>query len=390
MTTSIKRSLTAAGVALAALALAACGSGGGSASSSSAPAPTSSSAPAPTPAELAAAIVEPLKAPITWPAPTPLTMPVDVKGKTIWWIPIGDAVPVIHGFYVGFTQGVEAAGGSVKLCDGKFNPQEIGNCLTQAGDQNADAVVTAFIDYAMLPAAFDALVAKGIPVLIAGVPPTGGKTNSPELSFFDPSAHVNAMYETNSAAGILAGGDAPNGLWLRLLDSSLTTNASDAGVAKWTALCPDCPLATVDYTTANVDKLASAVSAALVANPGINVIMVPVDSFVPPVSQAVQTAGASVKIVSTGGDLPNMQNVTAGVQAGDLGTPVIFTGWQYANALFQLLVGDQVIPDSGLTNRYFDQGNVGDLQLTPEAYLTNAWYGDDSYAAAFKAACGVS
>ena len=386
MTTSLKRSMTAAGVAVAALVLAACGSGESSTTSTS----PSGSASGTTPAAAAAAIIDPLKAQITWPTPTKLGKAVDVKGKTIWWIPIGDAVPVIHGFYSGFQQAVEAAGGTVKLCDGKFNPADIGNCLKQAADQNADAVVTAFIDYAMLPTAFDALTAKGIPVLVGGEAPSGGKTSSAQLAFFDPSGRVKKMYETTSAAGIVNGGDKPNGLWLKLQDSSLTKDASDAGVAAWKVLCADCALATLDYTTANADKLPSAVSAALVSNPNVNVIMVPVDSYVPAVSQALKTAGKTdVKVVSTGGDLPNMQNVKAGTQAGDLGTPVIYTGWTYANALFQQLVGDTVAPQDGLANRYFDSSNVGSLTLTPEAYLSNAWYGDDSYVAAFKTAWGV-
>ena len=387
MTTSVKRSLTVASAAIAALVLAACGAGEGSNSSAS----PSGSSSASSPAAAAAAIIDPLKAQITWPEPAKLSKAVDVKGKTIWWVPIGDAVPVIHGFYEGFNQAVTAAGGTVKLCDGKFNPADIGACLKSAADQNADAVVTAFVDYAMLPAAFDALTAKNIPVLIAGEAPSGGKTASATLAFFDPSAHVKKMYETTSAAGIVSAGDKPNGLWLKLQDSSLTKDASDAGVAAWKALCPGCALATVDFTTPNADKLPSAVSAALVQNPDVNVIMVPVDSFVPPVTQALKTAGkADVKVVSTGGDLPNMQNVKAGTQAGDLGTPVIYTGWQYANALFQLLVGDQVVADANLTNRFFDSSNISGLTLTPEAYLSNQWYGDDSYQAAYKTAWGIS
>lgn len=389
MTTSVKRSLTVATAAVAALVLAACGAGESNNNSSSSP---TGSASATSPSAAAAAIIDPLKAEITWPEATKLSKAVDVKGKTIWWVPIGDAVPVIHGFYEGFNQAVTAAGGTVKLCDGKFNPADIGNCLKQAADQSADAVVTAFVDYAMLPAAYDALTAKGIPVLVAGEAPSGGKTASKDLAFFDPSAHVKKMYETTSAAGIVAAGDkAPNGLWLKLMDSSLTTSASEAGVAAYKALCPSCALATVEFTTPNVDKLPSAVSAALVQNPDVNVIMVPVDSFVPPVLQAVKTAGKTdIKVVATGGDLPNMQNVKAGTQAGDLGTPVIYTGWQYANALFQLLVGDEVVADSTLTNRYFDSSNISGLTLTPEAYLSNQWYGSDSYQAAFKTAWGIS
>lgn len=399
MTSSLKRSLTVVSVAaVAALTLAACGSGGGSNStsssapaptSSSAPAPTSSSAPAPGPHEAAAAIVDPLKAAIAWPAPAQLSKPVNLKGKTIWWIPIIDAVPVIHGFGEGFKQAVEAVGGTVKLCDGKANPADIGACMQQAADAPADAVVTAFIDYAMLPAAFDALTAKNIPVLVGGEAPSGGKENGPLLAFNDPSAHVNKMYETLGAMGILNGGDAPNGLFLKLMDSSLTTNASNAGIAAWTALCADCPIVGLEYNTPNADKIPSAVAAELTKNPDINVIMVPVDSFVAPVQAALDTAGVQIPIVSTGGDLPNMQMVKDGKQAGDLGTPVIYTGWSYANSLFQLLVGDAVTPETALTNRFFDSSNVADLQLTPEGYNSNAWYGDDSYQAAYKAAWGL-
>lgn len=47
-------------------------------------------------------------------------------------------------------------------------------------------------------------------------------------------------------------------------------------------------------------------------------------------------------------------------------------------------------PDSGLTNRYFDSSNVGSLTLTPEAYLSDAWFGDSSYQAAYKTAWGIS
>ena len=400
MTLSVSRPVAVAGAAMAVLALAACSSSSDSGSASPASS-TSSEAPASTaassgaadsPAAAAAAIVDGLTGPIQWQEPPALSTPIDVKDKTIWWIPIGDAVPVIHGFYEGFTQAVEAAGGTVKLCDGKFNPSDIGACMTSAADQGADAVVTAFVDYAMLPTAFDALTAKGIPVLVAGVPSSGGKTNSAELAFYDPSERVHAMYETLSAAAIAATDGQTNGLWLRLLDSSLTTESADAGVAKYKELCPQCPLATVDYTTANADKITSAVSAALVANPDVNAIMVPVDSFIPSVQQAVKTAGISdqVAIVSTGGDLANMQSVQAGTQAGDLGTPVINMGWTYANALFQLLVGDEVLPQTGLQNRYFTQENTADLTLTPEAYLSNQWYGDDSYEAAYLKAWGVS
>ena len=126
------------------------------------------------------------------------------------------------------------------------------------------------------------------------------------------------------------------------------------------------------------------------SNPDINVVMVPNDAFTGPVSQALKTAGKpDAKIVSSGADLANMQNVKAGSQAGDAGAAGIHAGWAITNALFQLLVGDTVAPNNPLV-RYFDSSNIGNLTLTPEAYLSNAWYGDDSYQPAFKTAWGIS
>ena len=193
--------------------------------------------------------------------------------------------------------------------------------------------MTAFIDYAMLPTAFDALTAKKIPVLVAGEAPSGGKTSSADLAFFDPSGHVNEIYETTSAAGHRqrrrqAERPLDRAQGLQPHHGRVRAPASRSGRS-----CA--PTARSPRSTSRLPTSTSCprpCAAALVSNPDVNVIMVPVDSFVPPVMQAVKTAGKDIKVVSTGGDLANMQNVKAGTQAGDLGTPVIYTGWQYANA----------------------------------------------------------
>src|SRR5690606_6156761 len=156
----------------------------------------------------------------------------------IWWVPIGASIPVINGFGEGVKEAVGRLGGEFRLCDGKFNPSDIGNCLKQAGEQKAAGVITAFIDYAMIPNAFDSLVDQGVPVLVAGVPPTGDKQPSERFSFLDPTPQVMKMYETISKVGLVQNGSQTNGLWLRLLDSQLTTRGSDAGIAKFKELCP--------------------------------------------------------------------------------------------------------------------------------------------------------
>jgi ribose transport system substrate-binding protein len=82
--------------------------------------------------------------------------------------------------------------------------------------------------------------------------------------------------------------------------------------------------------------------------------------------------------------------VKDGQQLADLGTPVLYSGWKFGNALMQLLAGDTVQPETELVTRHFTAENVGGLTLTPEAYLSPDWFGDDSYVQIFKAAWGVA
>lgn len=377
-----------AGLSAAALAmtLAACGTDEASGSNSGSGASTNAASAG---SAEAAAFIEKIRGEVTWPEPAKLSKPVDLKGKTVWWVPIGDGVPAIHASGIAMRTAVESAGGTLKLCDGKFNPSDIGNCLKSAGDQGADAVVSYFVDYATIPNAFDALAAKNIPILLAGAekqPSVESKT----LAFWDNGALTATMNQYAAAAGIVAAGESPDAIGIILKDTPYTAKATGAMVTKWKELCADCPINTIDHTTANADKLPSAISAALLKNPKANVIISPDDFMVPPILQAVRTSGRSdVKIVSSSGALPNMQNVKAGSQFGDVGLPANYMGWAIAHGLFQLLVGDKV-SEPPVALRYFDSTNIGKLALTPEAYQSGEWYGNNAYVAAFKAVWGVS
>jgi ribose transport system substrate-binding protein len=327
-----------------------------------------------------------------YPKEPALSKTPDLQGKKVTIIPLGDNIPVIHGLAVGLQEALKSVGATGSICDGKFTPTAVADCLKQAGDQGSTAVVTLFVDYAMAGTAFDAVAAKGVKVLLGGVAPTGGRASDATLAFYDNTARVGKLYDAMSMAALANGGDKTNALWLRLMDSSTTRGASDRGVATFTKLCPSCGLATADFTTANIDKLPSAVSAALVAHKDTNVMIVPVDSFVGPALQGLQSAGLAgkVKIVSSSSDVAGLQRVKDGQQVADLGTPVIFEGWKVANALMQLLAGDKVQPTDVLVTRNFDASNVGDLQLTDAAYFTPDWFGDDSFKANFLKAWGVS
>ena len=337
--------------------------------------------------------IEGLAAPLTeYPAEPAISKPVSLEGKTVMVLPLGDSVPVIHGTAVGIQDGLEAAGASSKLCDGKFTPTVVADCLTQAVDGDVDAVVTLFIDYQAAAAAFDDVVAKGIPVLVGGVAAPEGTKSTDKLAFYDNTPRSRLLFEALSEAAIGLHGEDTDVLWLRLLDSTTTTGASDAGIERFEETCPDCGIATADFTTPNIDKMPSSVSAALVGNPDTNTVIVPTDSFVAPALQGIQAAGFDdkVDVVSGGSDLAGLQRVKDGQQAVDLGTPVIYEGWKYVNALMQMLAGDEVTKVEELVTRAFNEENVGELKLEDAAYFSADWFGDDSFKAAFLEAWGAN
>jgi len=327
-----------------------------------------------------------------YPAEPALSQPVDLNGKTVMVVPLGDNIPVLHGMAVGIEEAMKEVGASTKLCDGKFNPTAVAGCLKQAGDEKVDAVMTLFVDYEMAGTAFEALAKQGVPTIIAGVAPSGGRESDDTLAFYDNTPRVADLYDAMSKAALAEAGTETNALWLRLTDSTTTREASDSGVETFKDLCPTCGIATADFTTANLDKLASAVSAALVQNPDTNMVIVPVDSFVPPALQGIRSAGFGnkVKIVSSSSDVAGLQRVKDGQQVADLGTPVVYEGWKVANALMQHLAGDEVRKGDVLVTRNINADNIGEMEISQDAYFTMDWFGNDSFKQMFLEAWGVS
>lgn len=338
-----------------------------------------------------AALAEPLTAE-DYPEEPALSQPVDLQGKKVLLVLLGDNIPVIHGGAEGAREALQELGATSEICDGKFTPTVVADCLQRAIDRKFDAVITSFIDYEMAATGFEALEAAGIPTILGGVAPPQGTSDSDTVAFYDNTPRVGLLYEAMSEGALAHQGTGTNALWLRLTDSTTTVNASDAGVAHFEKLCPTCGLATADFATANIDKMPGAVSAALLKNPDTNVVIVPVDSFVPPAVQGIQSAGRAgqVKVVSSSSDLAGLQRLKSGEQVIDLGTPVIYEGWKLVNALAQLLAGDEVRKGEVMVTRAFTPENVDELELDAKTYFTSDWFGDESFKGAFRTAWGVN
>jgi ribose transport system substrate-binding protein len=313
------------------------------------------------------------------------------KGKTVWYVPIGSAVPILNAFGVGVQQAMSAVGINTQVCDGKFLPTTIASCLNQAATQGADAVITGYIDYQLVPTAFDNLVSKNIPVLIAGEQPSGGKTNSSKLAFYDTSDSINILQRLAADAIIADSGGDAKVLFIGVTDSPQTKGAATYAKKYFADSCSGCTFTEIDYNTASLNKVPSQVSSALIANPDTTYVFPSLDAGAPGAITGIKTAGFAnkVKLASTNGALDSLQRVQAGdIQFCDIGFSPIYSGWQFADGMLRMLAGGTPISSVGVI-RAFTKDNVGDLELTPDAYQTNAWYGSDDFQKTFTTAWGT-
>lgn len=389
------RAAAAAVAAAALIALAACSSGAGSSTpaSSSTPGNSSSSLGAAA-AGLAYARTQVAEYTAVAPAqPIPaVPMVPDLSGKTVWYIPLGNSIPIIADTGTSMADALSHLGAKVHVCDGNLLPTTIASCMNQAASQHADAVVTAFVDYSLIPAAFNNLVSHHIPVLVGGESPTGGKTSSSSLAFFSTTPPA-ALSQTLAADWVIADSDGKaDVVALRLTDSSSAIAVSEAGEREFAAHCPGCTVHIVNMQTAELSNVASAVSSALVSDPGADYLLVVNDSAVDVAVSGVQSAGATnrVKVVTSGASPEGLQRVATGNHLSvDVGNSVVFQGWSFANGLIRLLASAAPTSQSTGTTRIFTKQNTQALTLTPQAYTTTAWFGGNSFEQQFLTAWGA-
>ena len=314
-----------------------------------------------------------------------------LKGKSVWYIPIGAAVPILATFGVAMQSALAKAGITMRTCDGKFLPTNAVACISQAETDGANGVVTGYIDYASMPTSINSLVSHHIPVLVAGEAPDGGKTSSPQLAFFNTIQTIELMQKLDMDAVIADSKGKANILYLGVTDSPQTLDAATYGKQYLTAHCSGCTINEITYNTASIAKVPSQVSAALISNPSTTYVVDELDAAAQPSVQGIQSAGYTnkVKLASTDGDLDSLQRVSASqVQFVDIGTSPIYEGWQFADGIIRMLLGHTPAFTVGVV-RVFNASTVKGLSLTPAAYATNAWYGSDAFQQTFLTAWGV-
>ena len=176
----------------------------------------------------------------TYPEEPALSTTVDMAGKNVVIIPLGDQIPVIHGVAVGIAGRPEgrrrhhhrsATASSTR----PRSPTASSRPATRARTRSSPSSSTT--RWPAPPSTRSPT--KGVHVLIGGVAPTGGRTSDKTLAFYDNTGRVNKLYDAMSISAVANGGEDTKVLWLRLMDSTTTRGASDQGSRDVREAVPD-------------------------------------------------------------------------------------------------------------------------------------------------------
>jgi ribose transport system substrate-binding protein len=377
------KSLRALGVAVAAasmLVLAGCaGDGGGPA------APATPAAELSAEAQAALKIVEAASASVDeFTAPGDAIDGSALAGKTVYYIPATQQVPVLNIIGEHLTDALSNLDATVQVCDGKANPADIASCVAQAIDADAGAVVTAGITPEFAPAAFADLATAGIP-WVQGLTAPAGDADPTKVAYVTENQVLLQTWSTN---WVIADSDAKaNVLVIKLTDTPATTIWADAGIlGTYKDSCSECVVEVIEINSGQLDRLQSLISSSLVANPDITYIQAQFDQFLPAVKQGIQSAARDdITVASVDGLLATMQDMESG---GNIKSAVAYNkaalGWYLADAAARLAAGQQAVQMLDFPfRRAFNETNVGDLTLTPDAEASGEWFGDADYEAGF-------
>lgn len=327
------------------------------------------------------------------PVVAPIKHRANLEGKTIWYIPLTNAVDSLAGMGTTMKTALAKVGANVEVCDGGGLPTTVASCLTDAQQQGAAAVVTSFVDYEMAPSSFQALEAAHIPVIVGDEPPDPGVTANKYLQFTYGTQTTQLFAALMAYETIVASKGKANVLVISLTDSASTTAIATTELSVFKKYCPGCTVTTMTMQTAAIAQVPSNVAAALSTNPNINYITVPVDAYLPPVQGALSTANLAGKItvVSSDGGVAGLQDVESGSLLADVGGPIEFVGWQYADAAIRILSGDPVPPSPAGPAIVFTKANLGSKVINESQYLTVNWYGlgERAYEAPYLKAWGL-
>lgn len=319
---------------------------------------------------------------VTAPGPA-LNQTPSLKGKTVYYIPLGINIPYFAASTAGAQQAAAAAGITLRVCDGNLNPSTISTCMNQAVSSGAAGVIGDGFVPGFVQQAVNNLAAHHIP-FVDGDHQQGGGDDT--LAYLGNASYLQSQL---AADWIIADSQGKaDVLVVENTEDPITSSfLTQAGLPEFTKECPNCKVTVIKTTAEQLNLLPSAVGAQLVKDPSINYIFPEFDEDVPSTISGLQntTHASTIKIASATALLADLQRIKSNsVQLADAGCNPAFVGWAEIDQLMRMMLGMTPIDNEYVPVRLFTPSNISSLNLTAAAFQSGEWYGNSTYQTMFK------
>ncbi|WP_410574769.1 sugar ABC transporter substrate-binding protein [Amycolatopsis sp. cmx-4-61] len=316
-----------------------------------------------------------------------------LRGKTVGYIPITLKATYFQAQLEQLTEALTPLGVHVQACDAQAQPTVATQCLNQAVAAGSAGIITDSLPFALARNAYAAATSANIPVVAADVsdalpPEWRGKileTNNGQ----DVGSRLMADAIISDSKG------SANVLFANTTSTSTTQKSSDAVQDEFAKFCQGCKVTTVAWDATAVQKIPTAVSVALNADPSIDYVFASYDQPAGPlVIQGMQLSGRnrSLKLVGYGADVSAMQRISTGAQLADVAADPALVAWNNADRLLRMTVGQQPPGDDGYTTprRVFDSTNIRTVNgSSVAAFKDGSWFTDGSFRKTYQQLWGV-
>lgn len=322
----------------------------------------------------------------------PLGDTSSLAGRTVYWIPITSVAPVFTIESIAAAEAFESVGVDLQVCDGQATPDVVARCVGQAIAGDAAGIIATSIPPEFARQAFGNAVEAGIPTLFVNTadgetPPEWGDLAAALPHNWNQQAQLN-----NDLIIEDSGGDA-NVLFVGVTDSSATVDLYENGMQAYLAEeCPGCTINAVPTSSTQIAQLTSLVSSALVQNPDTEYVFVQYDSFAAPVIQAIrqQNRQGDIKLLTLLGQLDGLQRVANGDQFANTGYSLAALGYNEADILMRMMLGQDPLVDAHLTPiKTITGANVGELDLSEEGWQSGQWQTEQDFRAMYRELWGA-
>ena len=306
--------------------------------------------------------------------------------KKILVVPLASAI--FASMQASITKGIEAAGGNVRVCDGKANPTEIGTCLASAKTSNVDAVITIAVSPDIAGEGYRELEAEHIPTYAAWQNPL----QTPEtelLRFQDNVPALESSLKTATDYAMATSEEPLQSLLIGNQDSKPTEAASKNWMAYTEEVCTGCSQNTDFVITTQASQVTGMVSSQLIQHPETNTVMTfNIDVYGPPAVEGLANSAEKPRLGGNGSGGPALKLIQQGRLSFDVATSLYYEGWAAVDGLMRQLAGLQAV-EYPAAIRIFDPENVSELNLAPQNETSFQWFGNAPIEAEFEKAWGL-